>query len=298
MKTFDSLLENIKTTLEISLIPSTKFERKPKLWWHKQRLISVIHDQAEMRLVENDERPLLGAFHASPSENENECWIFPDSIEKYGIDYSNYSSLIYRNGEYIGDLRKSTGVALFPEEASERIEMICKIELTILRIFYSSYGNWASQFYSDHNRDFIDMLIYQITKETIKEDDDLIDCFKWMNQNLKLHPYEIDSALFMEPVSCVKHLWNTSDDEFKTILTLEKHNKQHFPKFINCFPVSDKKSNETWDAFFNRSKEKAQQKIIDLIKKERWDTNFEKYLTEENKEKYKTIISAKKLDLL
>ena len=294
MKTFDSLLENIKTTLEISLIPSTKFERKPKLWWHKQRLISVIHDQAEIRPVENnDERSLLGAFHANPSENENECWIFPDSIEKSGIDYSDYRSQEHS----IGDLRKSTGEALFPEEASRRIEIICKIELTILRIMYSSYGKWASQFYSDHNRDFIDMLIYQITKETIKEDDDLIDCFKWMNQNLKLHPYEIDSALFMEPVSCVKHLWNTSDDEFKTILTLENHNKQHFPKFINCFPVSDKKSNETWDAFFNRSKEKAQQKIIDLIK-ECWDKNFEKYLTEENKVKNSGRLKGYKSGLL
>jgi hypothetical protein len=300
MKTFDSYLDSIKTAIGVQSIPSSEFEYKENKWFHENRSITVIHNEADIRRIpEGDERPLLGAFHASPSEKEGECWLFPEAISDLGKLYSDEESLFIENGIVIGDLRKTMGDAitakstgLFPEEATRRIEMICKIQLTVLRTMYGGFGKWISQFYSNDNKDFIDILVRQFTKEVIKEDVELQHCFEWMKKKYnKLHPNQNESPSFLDPISCLKNLCTTTEDEFKTILTLEKGPKTEFVNFMNSFILSAKKTNESWKDFFNLFKELAQESIINFINTI-GDTSLKKYLTEDNKENYGPKIRA------
>lgn len=305
MKTFDSYLDSIKTAIGVQSIPSSEFEYKENKWFHENRSITVIHNEADIRRIpKGDERPLLGALHASPSEKEGECWLFPEAISDLGKLYSDEESLFIENGIVIGDLRKTMGDAitakstgLFPEEATRRIEMICKIQLTVLRTMYGGFGKWISQFYSNDNKDFIDILVRQFTKEVIKEDVELQHCFEWMKKNNMLHPNQNESPSFLDPISCVKNLCTTTEYEFKTILTLEKGHKTEFVNFMNSFILSAKKTNETWKDFFTLHKKPAQESIINFMKTI-GDTSLEQYLTEDNQKKFKPWINAKNLGII
>jgi|GEM_PF-6644937 hypothetical protein len=295
MKTFDSYLDSIKTAIGVQSIPSSEFEYKENKWFHENRSITVIHNEADIRRIpKGDERPLLGAFHASPSEKEGECWLFPEAISDLGNSYSKKESPL---GKTMGEAITAKSTGLFPEEATRRIEMICKIQLTILKTMYGGFGKWISQFYSNHNKDFIDILVRQFTKEVIKEDVELQHCFEWMKKKYnKLHPNQNESPSLLDPISCVKHLCTTSENEFKEVLKLEYKDNDNFIRFINCFPITDKMVGENWSAFFKRSEENAQQNLIDLIKT-CWDSKFENHLTEINKKKYFGRIGKGKLGL-
>lgn len=296
MKTIETYIDNLKKVLEVGTLSLPDFENRGGLWVHNnQHTITVIKEENEIEEFDARKRPdwsiLLGVLKLN-SLKINEYYLFNDEIKNRSKRYSDHESIIIENGRIIGDLRKTMGEAitakptgLFEDDAFNYIEILCKIELTIIHVIYNNYGKWGGEFYSPDNIHFIDLLVCQLTEEVIKEDIELIKCFKW----LMINGVKSNSFRFKEPIPYIKNVISTKE-EWKLLNQLDI--------FINCFPIHDKDLKETWEEFFNRLKDTIQDTLVNSVKdhKSGWEI-IEDYLTEENKKKYRGSITGRKFGL-
>ena len=293
MKTIQTYIDNLKKVLGVETISLPDFKNREGLWVHNnQHSITVIKEENEIESPKLDYPLLLGVAKVNSLE-ENEYWLFNDAIKSQSKRYSDHKSIIIKDGRIIGDLRKTMGEAitakptgLLEYDAFNYIEILCKIELTIINIIYTNYGKWASKFYSLDNIHFIDLIICQLTKEVINNDSQLIECFDW----LKINHVTTKSFRFNEPISYIKNIPGTKTDEWKLLNQLDI--------FINCFPIQDKDTDETWETFFSRLKDNIQDTLINSVKEHQsgWEI-IKDYLTEENKKRYNGSINAIKYGL-
>jgi hypothetical protein len=276
MKTIENYVNKIKNVLNVDSISLPDFKNKSGLRVHKnQHSITVIHHENEIEEHKYDDTPLLGIFRIDLLEEES--WLFVDAIKTISKNYSKEKSRLETMGQAI--TAKPTG--LLENDAFNYIEILCKIDLTLLSMIYTKYGKWISDFYSTDNIDFIDILVCQLTKEVIKDDTELIECFEW----LKINNVETKKFFFKEPISLIKNFPNTGTVEFELLDRLDI--------FINYFPIENKNLIEPWNAFFSRVEGQIQDTLINAVKEygSGWEI-IEDYLTEENKVRWRNKITS------
>jgi hypothetical protein len=93
----------------------------------------------------------------------------------------------------------------------------------------------------------------QITKDVIKEYDELVECFKYLNINM----LNDSKFVFDSPEPFIKNITGISEQEWSLINNLDI--------FINCFPIEEKKVNETWKEFLIKTKENAEVSLMKLV---------------------------------
>jgi hypothetical protein len=292
--TMFKLLENLTKMFEpdISNVTLPSFENKVGLWFHdNHHTITVVRDDNELKFPTSkpDWPNLLGIYKIETTNEEGKLILFSDAIKEKGKKYSDKKSKHFVNGERIdlNDTHDSWGGNAKPNGLSESdafiyIEILCKIELILLNIIHNRLGVWKSDFYSEKNIEYLDILVMQLTKEVIKDYDELVDCFTWLNINMVN-----DSEFILNtPVPFVKNISGIDDkeEEWLCIYALDI--------FINCFPIEDKNHAETWTAFFDRTKENAEENLMKQVNHRKQDDNgvgweiINDYLTSpENKSK-------------
>ncbi len=263
------------TTCDDFVFPD--FVVKKGIWVHNnQHAITVIRDSNEL-LEPTLEHFLLGVYKLDDEIKEGKFILFDDAIREVSKRYADHKSIIIKNGKIIGDLRNTRGDAItaaptrvFETDAFEYIKIICEIELTLLDIIHSRFGEWQSKFYSDKNIRFIDSLVMQLTKIIIADDSKLVDCFEWLNIN-GVTDTEFN---FTTPVPFVEKISGITEQEWPLINQLGI--------YLKCFPIETKIETETWEVFFNRVKDIVQKCLIDLAKEHgNWEI-IEKFITQEN----------------
>jgi hypothetical protein len=289
MKILSNYFDKLGFILNTTSISIPDFVSKEGLWKHNHSII-VIYEDKEIEVPEFDFNSILGVFKISINNDAKEFRVFDDAIKSLSKRYSTEASLININDELF-DSRNTTGAAITAEptglleiDAFNFIQIICKIKLIIFDIIYCRYGKWQSKFYSADNIDFIDLLANNLTKESIKNDQELIACFEWMQNKNIIHSNDFD---FDDPISFIINMPGTQPDEWQRIRQLGV--------FFNCFPTEKKLTSESWDIFWDRYKNEVQDSFINLAKKiqDGWET-IGKYLNEETKMKYRGRINATK----
>lgn len=292
MKKISNYLDELGSILKVASITIPDFVSKEGLWKHQNnQSITVIYEDKEIEIPEFDFNPILGVFKISINNDAKEFRIFDDAIKSLSERYSTEASLIHINGDFF-DSRNTMGAAITAEptgllekDAFNFIQLICKIKLIIFDIIYCRYGKWQNKFYSDDNIDFIDLLANNLTNECIKNDEELIACFEWMQKRNIINSINFD---FDDSISFIINMPSTQPEEWQKIRQLGV--------FFNCFPAEKKLTSESWEAFWDRYKNDVQDSLINIAKKTKgWET-IGKYLNEETKTQYRGEISAKKFE--
>lgn len=290
LKSFEQVLENINKMFGKVNIPNTNFDYMNGIWFHENnRRVTVISDISELDANNIDQVPLLGVY----DQTNNQLIIFPDAINEISNRYSDYKSLHIENGKVISDSRNTNGAAinaertgLWPDQAFNQVELIVKIYILLLKIIHNNYGKWISAFYSDKNKHFIDLLVYQLLKRIIQDDQELRDCFEWLNMRpVKLDSPEKESFNIISPIEFIMNSAATTEEEWVILSSLDI--------FINCFPINKKKVNISWTEFLDKTISESQSELITLVKNHGsgWEV-IDKYLDENNKIKFKSVLTS------
>jgi hypothetical protein len=289
--TMNQLVSELATIFEsgIANIPLPHFENKDGLFFHEnQHSITVVKADNELKAPKFEESLLLGIYKIDKTNEEGKCYLFHDEIKSKSKLYSDFRSIHYINGERVDfrDTHDSWSGGANPNGLSENdafsyIEMLCKIELAILNAIHCRFGVWKSAFYIDINIHYVDILVMQLTKDTIKEYYELVDCFEWLNINgVNKTEFQFD-----KPIPFIKNISGINEQEWSLINSLGI--------FINCFPVEDKIYTETWREFLDRKSKYIQESLIETAKENGsgWGV-IKEFLTQENKDKNKGRISG------
>lgn len=277
---------------DISNFTLPEFENKEGHWVHdNQHSITVVKDDNELKLHTSkpDWPKLLGIYKIEASNEGGKLILFPDAIKEESKRYSDKKS-IQEGADSRGSHDSWGGDAkpngLFESDSFIYVEILCKIELILLNIIHNRFGVWESDFYSEKNIVKIDILVMQLTKEVIKDYDELVDCFEWLNIN-----WINDSEfVFNTPVTFVKNISGIKEQEWTIINSLDI--------FINCFPIKDKISTETWESFLNRTSRDAQDCFVERANKlEHGWKMIINYITPENRIKYRGSIHGQEFGL-
>ncbi len=297
MKTtnFEEILKKVETlfnTHQMNLTGTSNYEDKSGIFFHKleQKVIPIYSQDELIKFKEGEPSPILGAYLIETESNPR-FMLFNDSINDLSIKYADERSVI--NGV---DIRNSSGFitaehpdppGLYPEEAKNRIEIIVKLQLHIFHTLHYAFGAWKTPFFTELSISYINNLVNCITKRTINDDKNLLDCYAYINKI----PAE---ELIIENYSQFsKYIFAFDQSDWKEIVNLgvliNKIPESIWSGFVQAKPkvalkdyLLDHKS-EIQDSFINWAKNNTDEQPFSKIKE---------YLTIENTEKYRGSIKA------
>jgi hypothetical protein len=297
MKTtnFEEILKRVETefnTPQMNLIGMPNYEDKSGIFFHNlNQVVIPIYSQAELITFKaGDSAPILGAYLIEPESNPR-FMLFNDSINDLSIKYADERSVINEV-----DIRNSLGFitaeypdspGLYPEEAKNRIEIIVKLQLHIFHTLHYAFGAWKTPFFTELSISYINNLVNCITKRTINDDENLLDCYAYKNtipaEELIIENYSQFS----------KYIFAFDQSDWKEIVNLDvlinKIPESIWSGFVQAKPkvalkdyLLDNKL-KFQDSFINWANNNTNEKPFSKIKE---------YLTIENTEKYRGSIIA------
>jgi len=294
-KNFEEILKRVETefnTPQMNLIGMPNYEDKSGIFFHNlNQVVIPIYSQAELiKFKEGEPSPILGAYLIEPESNPR-FMLFNDSINDLSIKYADERSVI--NGV---DIRNSSGFitaehpdppGLYPEEAKNHIEIIVKLQLHIFHTIHYAFGAWKTPFFTELSISYINNLVNCITKRTINDDENLLDCYAYINK-IPAKKLIIENC---SPFS--KYIFAFDQSDWKEIVNLgvliNEIPESIWSGFVQAKPkvalkdyLLDHKS-EIQDSFIIWAKNNTKEQRFSKIKE---------YLTIENTEKYRGSITG------
>lgn len=291
MKTtnFEEILKKVETlfnTHQMNLTGTPNYEDKSGIFFHNlNQVVIPIYSQAELITFKaGDSAPILGAYLIETESNPR-FMLFNDSINDLSIKYADERSVI--NGV---DIRNSLGFitaehpdpqGLYPEEAKNCIEIIVKLQLHIFHTLHYAFGAWKTPFFTELSISYINNLVNCITKRTINDDENLRDCYAYIN-TIPAEELIIENYIFAFDQSDWKEIVNLGVLINEIPESIWSGFVQAKPKVALKDYLLDNKL-KFQDSFINWANNNTNEKPFSKIKE---------YLTIENTEKYRGSIIA------
>jgi hypothetical protein len=143
---------------------------------HKKFAVEL--DNNLLSLSSTDSKPIIGIYQVDSQANSRKFILFENAINIFAHDFVNEMSL-----NTSGQAISARTTIVLESDAIEYVRTICKIYLTGFWIIHwmkdSTDKQWLDGFYLSETSD-IDSFAYRLTKEIIKENENLLHCFKWL----------------------------------------------------------------------------------------------------------------------